>query len=292
MRKQLILLLSGSFLFFACRQAPNSNSSQDTPENSFSKVAYPFKASADKIKQVSAHRGGGDISGYPENCLESMMYIDEQVGAWMEIDVRATKDGHLVLMHDASVDRTTNGNGKVENMTLSDFQSLKLKDNAGKETDFRPPTLEKVLRWNESEGNTVLNLDIKHGVDYRDLIDLVKKTDQIDNVIAIVYSIDAAKALRRINDDIVISLPVRSMEEWQRLKASSLSMDNLIAFTGTIRSSRELYNTLHDNGMLAIFGTMGNIDRQAERRGKQVYQDLYDDGADVLSTDRPLEVAD
>ncbi len=48
----------------------------------------------------------------------------KQVHGW-EIDIRKTKDGQLVLMHDASVDRTTNGSGKVENLTLSALKKTK-----------------------------------------------------------------------------------------------------------------------------------------------------------------------
>lgn len=281
-------------LFVGCRQNPvtpqTGSSNSKSVANRFDDIRYPFRATNKKVKQISAHRGGGDLVGYPENCLESMKYIAEQTGAWMEIDIRESKDGHLILMHDGSLDRTTNGSGKVERKTLKELKQLKLKDNSGQLTDFRIPTLEEVLIWNETEGRTVLTLDIKQGVDYDDVLALVTKTNQMDNVVAIVYALNQAEAMRRKNDDIVISLPVRNMEEWNRLEKSKLKKDKLIAFTGTIRSSEKLYETLHDNGILAIFGTMGNIDRQAAARGKKIYSDLYEAGANILSTDRPLDV--
>lgn len=263
----------------------------DTDISIVRQVSYPFEASPGvKLKQISAHRGGGDIPGYPENCLESIQYIDAKTDAWMEIDIRKTADNHLVLMHDASVDRTTNGTGRVDAMSLKELRQLKLKDNTGTLTEYRIPTLEEVLLWNEKEGHTVLNLDIKRGVDYRAVLKMVRSTDQLHNVICIVYDLNQAAAMRKLDKDIVISLPVRSMEEWERLKSFELERKNLIAFTGTIRSEPELYDMLHQHGMLAIFGTMGNIDREAARRGSRIYEELYVDGADVLSTDRPLEV--
>jgi glycerophosphoryl diester phosphodiesterase len=273
--------------FFSCRQ------SVDKPSlaNEFvSEVAYPFRVGKQKLKQISAHRGGGDISGYPENCLESMKYIREKTGAWMEIDIRETKDKKLILMHDVSVDRTTDGQGNVKDLTWDEIKKLNLKDNFGRLTSYHPPTLKEVLIWNENEGNTILNLDIKQGVSYRDVLSMVRETNQLDHAVAIVYAVDQAIAMRKLDSEIVISLPVRNIKEWGRLKQSGLPMDHLIAFTGTIRSATELYETLHKNGILTIFGVMGNIDRQAEKRGAIVYQKLYEEGADVLSTDRPLAV--
>ena len=288
------LPLGSLFLFLllivsSCRTSPADHATVQANDVT-SSVSYPFAASDNKVKQISAHRGGGDISGYPENCLESIKYIDEQVGAWMEIDIRETKDGQLILMHDASLDRTTSGFGKVASKAYDEIKQLTLKDNEGRMTDYHPPLLRDVLEWNEREGKTVLNLDIKQDVDYKDVLRLVKETNQMDNVIAIVYTLGQAKAMRRLNDDIVISLPVRNLQEWERLSNSDLPIKNLIAFTGTIRSDKKLYDILHTEGLLTIFGTMGNIDRQAAARGPKVYEQLYDDGADILSTDRPLEV--
>jgi glycerophosphoryl diester phosphodiesterase len=61
---------------------------------------------------VSAHRGGL-AKGYPENCLSTFEHLLEHTHALIEVDPRFTKDGQIVLMHDATLDRTTNGTGKV-----------------------------------------------------------------------------------------------------------------------------------------------------------------------------------
>ncbi len=287
MYKFVLLLVILISLLSSCRKDP-SNDVNDTIVSTI--CSYPFKySSQNNFKHISAHRGGGDINGFPENCLESMMYIDQKTDAWQEIDIRKTKDGKLILMHDASLDRTTNGTGKVADKTFDELKHLRLKDNFGNLTDFHIPLLRDVLIWNENKGRTVLNLDIKQDVSYKEVLRLVESTKQLDNTVAIVYSLDQAKAMRRLNKDIVISLPVRNEAEWQRLNGSDLGLSNLIAFTGTIRSSPELYDTLHEHNILAIFGTMGNIDRQAAKQGSKVYQQLYADGADVLSTDRPLD---
>ena len=72
---------------------------------------------------VLAHRGGAGEG--PESTLALMREVlarDPQVG--IELDVRRTRDGHIVVIHDASVDRTTNGRGRVADLTLAELQAL------------------------------------------------------------------------------------------------------------------------------------------------------------------------
>ena len=71
---------------------------------------------------VAAHRGWS--TKYPENTLEAMKAALEIGADQLETDVRITKDGELVLMHDATVDRTTNGTGKVCDLTLAEIRQL------------------------------------------------------------------------------------------------------------------------------------------------------------------------
>ena len=71
---------------------------------------------------VAAHRGWS--AKYPENTLEAMQAALDLGVDQLETDVRITKDGELVLMHDATVDRTTNGTGKVCDLTLAEIRQL------------------------------------------------------------------------------------------------------------------------------------------------------------------------
>ncbi len=70
-----------------------------------------------------AHRGA---SGYaPEHTFNSYDKSHRELGAsYIEIDLQRTKDGHLVAMHDETVDRTTNGHGRVEDYTLDELKKL------------------------------------------------------------------------------------------------------------------------------------------------------------------------
>lgn len=71
---------------------------------------------------IFAHRGA---SGYaPENTMASFKLANELGADYIEIDLQMTKDGHLVALHDDSVDRTTNGKGKVFLYTLDELKQL------------------------------------------------------------------------------------------------------------------------------------------------------------------------
>ncbi|MEO0755238.1 MAG: glycerophosphodiester phosphodiesterase family protein, partial [Pseudomonadota bacterium] len=82
----------------------------------------------------------------------------DQVPALLEVDVRESRDGALVLMHDDTVDRTTTGSGLVADLTLAELKALRLLDNDGRETDFQIPTLGEAL--SAIGGRTILQLDV------------------------------------------------------------------------------------------------------------------------------------
>jgi glycerophosphoryl diester phosphodiesterase len=71
---------------------------------------------------VFAHRGGGGL--FPENTLEAFKYSAQMGVDVLELDVHSTSDGTLVVMHDSQVDRTTNGSGRVSEMTLAEIKKL------------------------------------------------------------------------------------------------------------------------------------------------------------------------
>jgi glycerophosphoryl diester phosphodiesterase len=100
-----------------------------------------------------AHRGGAGLM--PENTLAAFLHAEQQWRADMiELDVRASADGHCVVIHDATVDRTTNGSGNVADMTLAELQELdagfRFTRDGGKTYPLRGkgihiPTFEEVL---------------------------------------------------------------------------------------------------------------------------------------------------
>ncbi|GHH98677.1 glycerophosphodiester phosphodiesterase [Neobacillus kokaensis] len=93
--------------------------------------------------ELSAHRGAQVAA--PENTLEAITQAGILGYGFVEIDVQQTKDGHYILMHDKTIDRTTTGTGNVKDLTLKDIQSFKIEDKAGNVTEYKVPTLEEVL---------------------------------------------------------------------------------------------------------------------------------------------------
>lgn len=115
---------------------------------------------------IIAHRGASGIA--PENTLTAFILAAEQGAHFVELDLRITRDGYLVVCHDASVDRTTNGRGPVHEHTLAELQSLDagyaFTPDGGATYPFRGlglriPTLEEVLA--ALPGHVGLNLEIK-----------------------------------------------------------------------------------------------------------------------------------
>lgn len=118
---------------------------------------------------VSGHRGEGCLG------LENTMYAFKraiELGVDMiETDVHMTRDGHLVLMHDASVERTTDGVGKIRDMTLCEIKALDATVNAKiKISPEAPPTLSELLELVKDREGLLLNIELKDypddGVDF------------------------------------------------------------------------------------------------------------------------------
>src|ERR687889_285423 len=114
-----------------------------------------------------AHRGASTLA--PENTMEAFRTAVEAGAGGLELDVHLTRDGHIVVIHDATVDRTTSGTGAVSEMTLDELRrpdaGYNFSPDGGPTRPYRGrgtkvPTLEEVLL--EFPGVTV-NIDIKAG---------------------------------------------------------------------------------------------------------------------------------
>ncbi|MCX6359522.1 MAG: glycerophosphodiester phosphodiesterase family protein, partial [Armatimonadetes bacterium] len=91
---------------------------------------------------VIAHRGGAGIS--PENTLAAFRKAAALKADYVELDVRTTRDGKLALMHDSTVDRTTNGKGAVRDLTLAQLRALRVHGPGGAAPQ-PVPTLDEAL---------------------------------------------------------------------------------------------------------------------------------------------------
>jgi glycerophosphoryl diester phosphodiesterase len=283
--KRILLVLISVGLFFGCKDAkPKQQEAAITK----SKPVSIFKTSNANYPNISVHRGGKGLENYPENCLETLKYIDGKISAIYEVDVAQTKDGQLILMHDNSIDRTTNGSGSVKTMTYNELKNYNLLDDYGNETKFKIPLFSEVLNWCTAN-NVILTVDIKRSVNQEDVIKAIKDANAEDVSIIITYSIEQAKSAYNLAPDLLLSVSARNHNEFDRLLETNIPVENMLAFTGTRLSNGSLYKRLHDAGIVSILGTLGNLDKQAEARGEDMYSRWHKFGADILATDRPFE---
>lgn len=247
-----------------------------------------FRYGPDKPPLISAHRGG-PAPGYPENCLATFEQTLRHVPAVVECDPQLTKDSVLVLMHDATLDRTTNGTGRVDGYTWQELRTLQLKDPDGVLTPYRIPTLAEVLAW--ARGRAVLMIDLKRDVP-PELVERAIRRHQAEAYAAVItYTFGQAQRYHQLNPELLISVSLGSIESLDTFVGFGVPLSHVVAFTGVGQLKPALYQSLHARGVRCIVGTMGNLDQLANRRGPAVYRRLVRRGADVLATDRPLAAA-
>jgi len=246
------------------------------------------KAKGQPLAKISAHRGGGDLKGYPENCIESFAYLAKTMPVIIECDIDLTKDSVMVMMHDATLDRTTTGTGKLIDKTYAQLAQYRLEDNMGNVTPYKIPTLEQVLTW--GKGKVAFTLDVKRNVSFEKVVDMVRKTSMEDYAAVITYNAQDAAKLNKLDPKLMISVTIRNRTEYDRLHELGIPDNRMVAFVGVKEPDAELYQFLHQKGIGCILGTLGNLDKKAAAKGDQVYKKFAENGADIMSTDRPLEV--
>lgn len=239
---------------------------------------------------VAAHRGGPAL-GFAENAIATFERTLTQGPALLEVDVAQTRDGALVLMHDETLERTTNGEGAVRDLTLAQFQALLLEDENGQLLSAHPPTLRDTLAW--AAGKTILELDVKRGVSYERVIEAVREADAMDRVILITYSTGAAMRAHRLAPDMMISATVESEADLAALERGGMDLTRLLAWTGIDEPNAALNVELARRGVEVLFGTLGRSDQSWDGRfaasGEDQYAAFAETGLHLIATDRPIE---
>ncbi|HEY9137953.1 MAG TPA: glycerophosphodiester phosphodiesterase family protein [Terriglobus sp.] len=259
---------------------------------------------------IVAHRGCHEAApkhGFtrtPENSLAALEHCVAMGVDMMEIDVHMTADGHLVIMHDATVDRTTDGHGTIAQMTLADIRKLHLRQNLGgysePPTDQHVLTLEEMLR--AAKGRITLNLDVKEAI-YAEVVDLVLREGAADTVTVKTRAGIASPPLAAIQPFAQVPfVPVLDAHgsnvaavaeqqasqkkpvafELPRMASSDLSAVVAVAQKNGIRL---FCNTLGDG---FIIGSGG--DNDALRDPDAVWGWQYRHGISIFQTDRPEEL--
>ena len=255
-----------------------------------------FERTPDRIPLISAHRGG-PTTGYPENCIATFENVIKNHPALIECDVRQTRDNQLVMMHDRTLNRTTNGEGRVNEKTWAELAQLRLKDNEGNLTNYKIPTFKDVLNW--TKGKTILTLDIKRGVSAKLVVDAIRETCSQAYVAIIVYNLKDALKFHKLASKLMLSVSVRNSEDVEALKKSGIPIRQVTCFAGVgryekqegkgfkLRIKRKLITMLHKLKVSCTVGTMRSIDRAGKKNVEVFKRVLNDFGGDILATDEP-----
>ncbi|MBO9827796.1 glycerophosphodiester phosphodiesterase family protein [Xanthomonas sp. A2111] len=260
---------------------------------------------------VVAHRGchnPAPAHGFPGHAPENSLLGLERCVAlgvdMLETDIRRAGDGTLVMFHDATVDRTTDGTGKVAELTWPQLARLRLRDDEGGAdaplTDQHPLTLQQMLA--AAKGRIMLNLDVKAPI-YAEVVDAVRRAGMERQVVVKtevgVASQDLASMppFDRINftpvllnppgtDDLVQTVRTQTdgkvvpvAIELPRMRLAQLPA---VAALARQRHVRLLVNTLWEGFVADVGG-----DADAVRDPEAVWGRLYRAGIGAFQTDEP-----
>ena len=226
---------------------------------------------------VIAHRAGRGIA--PENTLAAIRQAIRLGVDYVELDVRATKDGRLVIMHDGSVDRTTNGKGAVKELTLAAIRAL---DAGGKfdsaNAGEKVPTFEEVLKL--CKGKVHIYVDHKEAPTEQ-VLRTIRRFGMANEVV--VYNDpESLKDWKRLAPQIPVmpSLPTvyrraGGISEFEKILPAEVVDGNLVEWT------KELVDQCHALDVKVYVDNLGPNDNPAG------FRKAIELGVDGIQTDYP-----
>lgn len=127
---------------------------------------------------IASHRG--DWRNAPENSIQALKNTIKMGIDIMELDLKKTKDGQLIVMHDRTIDRATNGKGKPEDYTLEELKKLGLKNGLGRVTGHTIPTFNEMLV--EAKGKILIDVDKGYAY-FPDVVKALRETGTLSQAI-------------------------------------------------------------------------------------------------------------
>lgn len=261
-------------------------------------LASYLDARSDAGVLISAHRGG-PVEGFPENALPT---FERSMGfgpMLIELDLRATSDGHIVILHDEDLDRTTEQSGLVGEQTLADLGSVRLTGDQATPDGAWLPTLQEALAW--AEDRAILRLDVKRGVTPEMVVGEIREAGAEARVMVIAQGLDEVAEYQALAPEIMLSfwhdpdrvgyLTDAALDE---LLATDHDHSRFIVGLGSVRAgwSEERLERLREHGIRAMVSTFGEMDRAAMEEGEwEAYCPLVNAGVGVLITDAVEEAA-
>lgn len=251
--------------------------------------------------QVAAHRG--DWRAYADNSIEGIENCIRMGVDIVEIDVARTKDGHLVLMHDKSVNRTTDGRGRVDSLSLNEIRGLYLKNGLGHVSGFKVPTLEEAML--AAKGKIRVNLD-KADEYFDQVYAILEKTGTVkQTIIKSNKPYNELKACYGDDLDRMVFMPVINLTDTTSLSYLNALLEQQYPYYEIV--FKEEYKELLSHIRKKLSGTgsviwinslwdslcAGYSDDRALEDADATWGYLIDSlGAGILQTDRPAMMLD
>jgi glycerophosphoryl diester phosphodiesterase len=289
----LIVLIAGSLFFGAgCKDARRHAATDlHTVEiNSLQELQAYFRYSPERDIRVSGHRGGM-MPGYPENCIASCEKTLSLMPAMFEIDPQLTKDSVLVLMHDATIDRTTTGTGKVSDYTYEELRQFFLKDRQGKVTESKIPTLDEILAW--GEGKTVFEFDNKKVPWEVYSKHLNGKWKKYHNIALYCRSMEELKYYYERNANAIFFYEISSWEKYEEFNNSDIPWNRIVAYVRNTMDPglQEVYDLIHSHGTMCQIAIAPTTDKVEPMEAKtEAYREQIACNPDIIETDYPVNL--
>jgi glycerophosphoryl diester phosphodiesterase len=216
--------------------------------------------------EVVGHRGAAGV--LPENTLEGFRYAIELGVDAVECDVHLSGDGELIVMHDADVDRTTNGSGKIADMTLEEIRAF----DAGRGEAV--PTLDELLET--IQGKVRLLCELKADGTEVPAVDAVAARGMESDVLFISFSLERLANVKRRGE----GLHVGAVLGFPRARAVDRALELGVCHVGVMykRISLATVERVREAGVQVGVWTPNELD---EMRA------MISLGVDCITTDRP-----
>jgi glycerophosphoryl diester phosphodiesterase len=220
-----------------------------------------------------AHRG--EHFHHPENTVPAFEEAIRAGADFIEVDVRTTADGKLVLSHDGTVDRCTNGHGNVSEMTFDQVEALDAGIKSGPAfAGVRIPTFAQVLDL--ARGRIGIYVDVKNA-SARDLVAHIDGHGMTEHVV-IYCDLNLAKQIQELNPKLKV-MPESNSVEHSKLLVEQLH-PRVIAFGGRDFTPEIIAVAKQANALVYV-------DRMGPTDTPEGWQSAIDAGADGIQTDRP-----
>ena len=287
--KKLFLILIAVFCLSSCN---NQNNNELRVDRIISEINDPTSKSV----LVVVHRG--DWRNHPENSLAAIQSAIDMKADVVEVDLKLTKDSVLVLCHDQTIDRTTEGTGKVSDFTLDSLKSFKLKFADGTISEHSIPTLEEALLV--AKDQIVVNLDHAYWL-YDQALEVTEKlgvTNQILMKGNSPKSVVEEKLAQYENNFMYMPIVNICTEPGKELYESYISDDNQpvayeVCWPQMDDSVKQSMVQIIEKGSKLWVNTLwpslngGLCDDAAKDNPEDIYGQIVGLGATMVQTDRP-----